>query len=109
MTTQFHAVMLDETGCEFGASVTAGSREAAYEYLSENYPESRCIQLESPADTAAREKRIYDAALMDEGDWDFNYDEEEDFDYEEDDDFDDFTDEERSEIYQRRAEAAELY
>lgn len=87
MSINFHAVMLDETGCEFGASVTAETRGAAYNYLSENYPESRCIQLESPEDTAAREKRLYDEALMDEGDWNFDYDEEEDFDYEEENDY----------------------
>lgn len=58
----FHAVMTDETGCEFGASVTAASRDEAYEMLEENYPESRCVQLESPEDTAAREYRTYAAA-----------------------------------------------
>lgn len=57
--TTFHAVMLDETGCEFGASVTAKSRSAAYDKLRDNYPESRCVQLESPADTAKREARMY--------------------------------------------------
>ena len=58
--TKFHAVMIDETGCEFGAEVTARSREAAYAKLAENYPESRVDQLESPADTRRREKRMYD-------------------------------------------------
>lgn len=60
--TKFHAVMLDETRCEFGAEVTAKTREAAYAKLAENYPESRCVQLESPADTRRREKRLYDQA-----------------------------------------------
>jgi hypothetical protein len=59
---QFHAVMVDETGCEFGASVRAATREEAYEMLEENYPESRVAQLESPQDAAAREARIYAAA-----------------------------------------------
>jgi hypothetical protein len=58
--TKFHAVMLDETRCEFGVSFEAKSREAAYRYLEENYEESRCIQLESAADTRKREKRMYD-------------------------------------------------
>lgn len=58
--TKYHAVMLDETRCEFGASVSAISREAAYAKLAEDYPESQCVQLESPADTRKREKRIYD-------------------------------------------------
>lgn len=58
--TDFHAVMLDETRCEFGVSVTAKTRAAALEKLAEYYPESRCIQLESPADRRKREKRLYD-------------------------------------------------
>ncbi len=58
--TRFHAVMLDETGCEFGASVEAETRSKAFSILAEDYPESRCVQLESPKDTAARERRIYE-------------------------------------------------
>lgn len=59
--TKFHAVMLDETRCEFGVSVEAESRADAYEQLQEDYPESRCVQLESPADTAEREAAmLYD-------------------------------------------------
>lgn len=56
--TKFHAVMIDETGCEFGVSVEAKSRYMAYRKLRENYPESKCDQLESPADTRRREARI---------------------------------------------------
>lgn len=56
--TNFHAVMIDETGCEFGASVTAPTRAAAFAKLREDYPESRCDQLESPADTQRRQARI---------------------------------------------------
>ena len=71
--TKFHAVMLDETRCEFGVSVTARSRRAAYEKLEENYPESRCVQLESPRDTARREKAIYDQISRElDGDYDFS-------------------------------------
>lgn len=62
--TKYHAVMLDETRCEFGASVSAISREAAYAKLAEDYPESQCVQLESPADTRKREKRLYDEANL---------------------------------------------
>lgn len=58
--TQYHAVMLDETRCEFGVSVTARSRAEAYEKLAEDYPESKCVQLESPADRRAREQDLYD-------------------------------------------------
>lgn len=60
--TTFHAVMIDETGCEFGTCVTAKSRAAAFAKLRENYPESRCDQLESPADTRKRERRLYQQA-----------------------------------------------
>ena len=55
----FHAVMIDETGCEFGAGVDAYSREEAHEKLQDDYPESRIDQLESPEDTARREAEIY--------------------------------------------------
>lgn len=56
--TNFHAVMIDETGCEFGASVTAKTRAAAFAKLREDYPESRCDQLESPTDSPRREARL---------------------------------------------------
>lgn len=71
--TSFHAVLLDETGCEFGADVQAHNREEAYLKLQEDYPESRVVQLESPQDTADREAAIY-ARVMDD-----DYDYEEDF------------------------------
>ena len=57
---RFHAVMLDETRCEFGVSVEAKTRADAYEQLEENYPESKCVQLESPEDTRERERRLYE-------------------------------------------------
>ena len=38
---KFHAVMIDETGCEFGVSLEAESRDEAYDELKEDYPESR--------------------------------------------------------------------
>lgn len=56
--TSFHAVLLDETRCEFGATVTAKSRAAAFEKLRADYPESRVVQLESPADTRKRQARL---------------------------------------------------
>jgi len=55
----YWAVLTDETGCEFGAGVRAKSRDEAWDKISEDYPESRVVQLESPADTAKREQRIY--------------------------------------------------
>jgi hypothetical protein len=57
---RFHAVMLDETGCEFGATIEARTRHQAYEIIREDFPESRCIQLESPTDTARRERALYE-------------------------------------------------
>lgn len=67
--TTYHAVMLDEIGCEFPASVTASSRTEAYNILREDYPESRCVQLESPEDTHRREQRMYNH-IAQGGDWD---------------------------------------
>ena len=55
---KFHAVL--ESFCsEFGASVTAYSHAEAYEILSEEYPESRVVQLESPEETAERESAMW--------------------------------------------------
>ena len=48
--TQYHAVMVDETGCEFGYTFNAADRHAAWDYLDEQFPESRCVQLEDPTD-----------------------------------------------------------
>ena len=77
MSIQFHAVLLDETGCEFGADVHCDDRESAYVWLRELYPESRVVQLESPQDTAEREARIYARIAREiDGDDDY-YDEEE--------------------------------
>lgn len=74
--TRFHAVMVDETGCEFGADVTADTHEEAYDRLRESYPESRVAQLESPEDTLAREREIYARVCAEmDGDCDYDYDE----------------------------------
>jgi len=61
----FHAVLIDETGCEFGATVRAKDHADAWEKVREDYPESRCVQMESPEDTAEREARIYERACRD--------------------------------------------
>lgn len=63
--SKFHAVMLDETGCEFGVSVPCATRAKAYDWLAENYVESRCVQLESIVDTRKREARMYRQAERD--------------------------------------------
>jgi len=55
----FHAVMLDETGCEFGVGIEANDKAEALDFLSEDYPESRCVQIESPEDTHRREEAMY--------------------------------------------------
>jgi hypothetical protein len=57
--TQYHAVMLDETGCEFGHTFEANSRTEAWDYVQEQFPESRCVQLEDPRDRAERENALY--------------------------------------------------
>lgn len=72
----FHAVMIDETGCEFGADIEAHSRGEAYSLLREYYPESRVDQLESPEDTARREAETYARACAE---YDDDYFDEEDF------------------------------
>lgn len=65
---QYHAVLVDECGDEFGADVSANTREDAYKQISEDYPESRIVQLESHADTVARERRMYNMIHRDEYD-----------------------------------------
>lgn len=60
--TKFHAVMLDETGCEFGTGVTAHTRDEAYDILAEDYPESRVVQLEDPDQTRERQNAVYSRA-----------------------------------------------
>ena len=69
MKNYYHAVMIDETGCEFGVDVVANTREAAYEKLRNDYPESCCDQLESPEDTIERERVMMDHIARG-GDWD---------------------------------------
>jgi hypothetical protein len=95
MTIHFHAVFVDETGCEFGAGIEANSREEAWEKARENYPESRCVQLESPEDTRKREAEVY-AHIARGGDYDdegrpiyYGPDDWDEDDWEEDDEDDD--------------------
>lgn len=66
---QFHAVMLDETRCEFGVDFEAADAEAAEAYLEENYPESQCVQLETREQAARREQDML-AHINAGGDWD---------------------------------------
>lgn len=83
--TYYHAVFVDETGCEFGAGCEASSREQARTMLEENYPESRIVQLESPEDTREREAAIYARVSADyDDDYDSTDDDDSDGDYDED-------------------------
>ena len=43
---RYHAVMVDETGCEFGVTEWADSNSDMWEQMQEDYPESRCVQVE---------------------------------------------------------------
>lgn len=56
---QYHAVMLDECGDEFGVTLQASSAGDARAQLREDYPESRCVQLENRRDTQRREQRMH--------------------------------------------------
>jgi hypothetical protein len=67
--TKFHAVMIDETGYEFGVDIEADSREAAYDQLGEDYPESSVDQLETRSQSSRRERDMY-AHIEAGGDWD---------------------------------------
>lgn len=69
--THYHAVMIDETGCEFGASILAESKQDAIDELRDMYPESQIDQIESPEDTRAREHRMY-IRIQKEMDGDFS-------------------------------------
>lgn len=64
--TLYHAVMKDETGCEFGCTFEAKDKDAAYERMREDYPESRCVQLEDAFDRHEREKAMWKRIEMEE-------------------------------------------
>lgn len=55
---RFHAVLIDECGDEFGADINAKNEDEAWVMFQENYPESRVIQVESPADARRRERDL---------------------------------------------------
>jgi hypothetical protein len=58
--THYHAVFLDETGCEFGAGIDAPDAQTAYAEIQEQYPECRIVQFESPEDRRKREQALWD-------------------------------------------------
>lgn len=72
--TQFHAVMLDETRCEFGVTFEAPSRDAAYDYLDENYPESRVDELKTSEEWDEK-RRDMEARIWAEMDGDYSFEE----------------------------------
>ena len=56
----YQAVLLDECGHEFGASVAAPTKADAYDELRDMYPENRgIVQVESPQDTHNRQTAMY--------------------------------------------------
>lgn len=72
---RFHAVMLDETRCEFGVDFDADNHDEASDYLQENYPESTCIQLEDSNQSAERERQMY-LSILDDDYYPDDYDDE---------------------------------
>lgn len=60
---RFHAVLVDETNCEFTVVIDAPSRSEARDSLDNEYPESRVKVLqtseEQEQEQMDREKRIY--------------------------------------------------
>lgn len=79
MRINYFAVLMDETGCEFAATVLASSREEAWIILGDRYPESSIVQLESPEDTRLREESVYADALEEEYGYHYDNDNEEDY------------------------------
>lgn len=57
--TRYWGVFVDETRCEFGAPIEAENKAEAWRIAKEDYPESKCVQLESPEESAAREAETY--------------------------------------------------
>lgn len=87
--TKYHAVMLDETRCEFGVTIEANSKDEAYKILADDYVESRCVQLESPQDTDRRVSTMEDlirrgADFDEDGRPFFPHGDEDDYDEDED-------------------------
>jgi hypothetical protein len=61
----FHAVMIDETGAEFGADCRAVDHSHARKILADRYPESRIDQLEDNQEMQEREERMYERLTAD--------------------------------------------
>jgi hypothetical protein len=77
--TEYTCVVIDETGCEFAASVEAVDKAEAYDLFREYYPEARRFeQIESPQDRIDRERALYER-IEAEMNGDFYYPEEEEW------------------------------
>lgn len=66
---KYHAVMIDETGCEFGVEIECATKSDAIEQLEDDYPESRIDQILSHGESDQREREMY-AHIEAGGDWD---------------------------------------
>ncbi len=66
---RYHAVMIDETGCEFGVDIEACTKSDAIDQLEDDYPESRVDSVESRDESRNRERAMY-AHIEAGGDWD---------------------------------------
>lgn len=55
---KYHAVMIDETGCEFGVERVAATKADAINQIEEDYPESRIDQILSEEEDEQRRRDI---------------------------------------------------
>lgn len=56
---RYQAILIDETGCEFGVTIDAYNRAQVWEELAEDYPECRVTQVLSQAEIEERQREIY--------------------------------------------------
>lgn len=68
--TQYHVIMMDETGCEFSTTVLADNLGLAWDMVTEDYPESRVVDISTFAEIQARDYVNYRDSLREE--WDFS-------------------------------------
>ena len=58
---EYHATMMDETGCEFGATLDVDDNvENVTEYFREMYPESRILFVEPTRGVSTSKAQAYD-------------------------------------------------
>lgn len=79
----YHAVMIDETGCEFGVTFKAKDLYSAIEQLREDYPESGIGEVHTVGTWEDRQRRLEMRLREEDEDYDEpEYDPEDDYDYE---------------------------